>query len=179
MQAVGGTGPQGDGGQRLELAINALRARIDEEFRIAERLDSKIRQAFALVAALFAVAQTVAFGGFTQSNVSGDDRLVIVALTVLAAIALAQTAHKVVDAEDLRGEKDIDPGYIETWARDCDDEEFAKQMVVHLRQVADRRAENNAERAALYTEDRGVLFWARWTLILTGVEILFAVILRV
>ena len=53
------TGRGGAGGKDLDQAISTLRARVDEEFRIAERLDSKARQAFALAAGFFAVVQTV------------------------------------------------------------------------------------------------------------------------
>jgi type VI protein secretion system component VasK len=168
-----------DAASRLGLAIEALRARIDEEFRITERLDTKARQAFALAAAVFAVGQTVAFGSFAAGNVVRSERVAILILAVMAALALALTAHKVADAEDLRRERDIDPSAIERWARERDDEMFAREMVVHLREVADRRAANNEKRAQVYSGHRGVLYFVRWTLILTGVELLLALVFRI
>lgn len=97
-------------------------------------------------------------------------------MALIAATLLGVTAHRVADAEDLQPEKDIDPGHIEAWARDENDEAFAQEMIVHLRAVADRRAENNDTRAARYAR---VLFFVRWTLILTGVEALLALALRI
>ena len=40
--------------------MDALKASADQEFNIAERLSAKARQAFALAAGFFVVAQTVA-----------------------------------------------------------------------------------------------------------------------
>lgn len=167
-----------DSGARLDLAITALRARVDEEFRITERLDSKARQAFALAGGGFAIAQTVAFGSFGQDQIHDAARYLTLGLAIIAGVALTLTAHKLTDAEDLRPEKDIEPAAIERWARERDDAMFAKEMIVHLREVADRRAASNAGRAELYSGHRGVLFWTRWTLILTGAELIFAIIFR-
>jgi hypothetical protein len=174
VEGAGGTGTQDELPARLGLAIAALRARVEEEFRISERLDVKARQAFALSAALFAIAQTIAL----NKEVAGTEQVLLAVLALCAVATLGMTAQKLVASEELRREKDIDPAVIEEWARDTDDELFAQNMVVHLREVAERRAENNESRARLYNEGRGVIFWTRWTLILTGVELLFAVILR-
>jgi hypothetical protein len=177
LDVLEGAGDDGNS-SRLDLAIAALRARVDEEFKITERLDSKSRQAFALAGGGFAIAQTVAFGSFGQAQVDGAARFVTLGLAAIAAIFLTLTAHRLTDAEELRPEEDIDPSKIEEWARDLNDEDFAKHMVVHLRVVAERRAASNERRAEYFNGHRGVLFWSRWTLLLTGAELIFAIVFR-
>jgi hypothetical protein len=158
-------------GHRFDLAIGALRAQIDEEFRISERLDGKARQAFALAAAFFAVTQTVAFRG----SLSPEERIAILIVAVPAAILLLVTATAVANLEDLRREKDIEPRAIQEWASEHDDMQFARTMIVHLREVADRRVESNTHRSALYAK---VATRTRWSLILAAVELLLAMVMR-
>jgi len=54
---AGGSGPDLGGAGKV---VDALKASADQEFNIAERLSAKARQAFALTAGFFIVAQTVA-----------------------------------------------------------------------------------------------------------------------
>lgn len=159
----------------LELAVFALRARIDEEFKITERLDTKGRQMFALAAGFFVVAQAVTFGAFRQQHVSGARLLVLAALAGLAVIALAACGHLLANAEEPDKQTDIDPRAIEAWARDLDDEGFAQHLVVHLREVAVARASVNARRAARYGRLESA---ARFALIIAAVEIGFAIAFR-
>lgn len=161
--------------KRIELAVAALRDRIDEEFRITERLDAKGRQLFALAAGFFAVGQAVAFGSFHAAAVHGIKLGVIALLAGLALGGLVIAGHRLANAEEPAPEEDIDPGKIEEWARDRDDEEFGPLLVVHLRAVADARTASNKKRVARYG---GIESMARWTLIVTGCELVLAIIFR-
>lgn len=160
---------------RIGLAIEALRARVVEEFQISERLDSKGRQVFALAAAFFAVAQTVAFGSFRVAQVTGAERVGIATLGLCAAVALLVTGHRLANSEEPQSEQDIGPSKIEEWARTVDDNEFGRLLIVHLREIADRRTASNKRRVARY---RMIESMARVALVLTGTEIIFAVASR-
>src|SRR4051794_36183298 len=157
LDLLKGAGDESSTGSRLDLAIAALRARVDEEFRITERLDSKARQAFTLAGGGFAIAQTVAFGSFGQAQIHDAARFATLGVAIIAAIALTLTAHKLTISEDLRREVDVDPAAIERWARELDDKEFGRRMVVQLRSVAERRHASNEQRAELYRGHSGVL----------------------
>ncbi len=172
---------QGDGEKpevpgRLDLAIDVLRARVDEEFSITERLDAKGRQVFGLCAAFFAVAQAVAFSAFRAADVTTGDRWLIAGCATVAALGLLITGHRLVNGEEPRTEIDLEPSQIEEWARDKSDEEFAQLLVVHLRRVADARHDSNETRAANYMQ---IEFAGRWSLILTTLEIIVAVACRI
>jgi hypothetical protein len=161
----------------LQLAINALRARVDEEFRVAERLDSKQRQAFGLAAALFAVAQTVAFGSFESGSLDGAKRAIIVAAAVVAALVLVIVMHRLRNAEDLHDEDDVLPEAIVDWCNEADADGYvAVRLIREFSEVARRRAASNKVRSDAY--DR-VAEAARWSLIATGTELLIAVLLRI
>ncbi len=82
---TGGVGPDiGSAGK----IVDALMASADQEFNIAERLSAKARQAFALAAGFFVVAQTVAFGGFEATKLSAYEARWTIALAIVAVVAL-------------------------------------------------------------------------------------------
>jgi hypothetical protein len=161
---------------RVGLAIDLLRARIAEEFQITERLDAKGRQAFALAAAFFAVAQTVSFSAFRAAQLAGIERLGIAVLGAAAALALLLTGNRVANSEEPQPEVDIEPAVVEEWARNEDDEQFGRLLLVHLREIADRRHESNERRVKRYEllESR-----ARLALVLTAAEMILAIACRV
>jgi hypothetical protein len=179
---VGGRAAEhaGEGGgsaDDLEQAIAVLRARMDEEFRVSERLDSKQRQAFALASVFFAVVQTVAFGSFAQSNLHTTQRAIIGALAVLAGMVLIVVMHKLNNAEELHAEDDIRPEAIVAWCNEADGPGYvAARLVGELSDVARRRSNSNKERARNYDS---VANAARWSLIATGVELIVAIALRI
>ncbi len=170
----------GDGGgsaNDLEQAIAVLRARMDEEFRISERLDSKQRQAFALASVFFAVVQTVAFGSFAQGNLHTAQRAIIGGLAVVAGLVLVVVMHRLNDAEELRPEDDLRPEAVVNWCNEADSPGYvATRLVGELSDVARRRANSNKVRAGNYDS---VANAARWSLIVTGVELLVAIALRI
>lgn len=164
-------------GGDLGHAITVLRARVDEEFRISERLDAKSRQAFALSALFFGVVQTVAFGSFAEDSVNGTERVFLLAAVVVAGVALATVAHRLTGGEELQEEADIVPDAIVGWCNEAgDDPEYvSSRLVRELGRVARERTENNATRGRNYDV---VVVATRWTLILSGVELAFAIVAR-
>jgi hypothetical protein len=172
--------PAGGGSGDLAQAIAVLRARIDEEFRIAERIDTKQRQSFAFAAGFFAVAQTVAFGGFAQSGFGQADRAIVAIAAVAAGFFLIVVAHRLNNGEELQPEDDLRPESIVEWANEAEDaadpEYLQARLVSELARVARERTTANKQRARRY--DR-VAWAARASLIATGVELLVAIALRV
>jgi hypothetical protein len=165
--------PPGASRSDLDLAVAVLRARVDEEFKIAERLDTKSRQAFALAAGFFVIAQTLAFG----SGVDGNERYIVGALALIAAVVLVVAGHRLADAEETRRETDIKPDMIVEWCNTATDDDYVVVNVVsNMRDVANDRHANNDERKRLY--DR-VASATRWSLIWTAVELVVAIVVRI
>ena len=170
-------GHGGAGSADLDQAINVLRARVDEEFRIAERLDSKQRQAFALAAGFFAVVQTVAFGSFSGDSVTTTERVVLGVLALLAGLAVMLTGHKLTEGEELQPEDDISADALVRWCNEADGEDYvAVRIVSRLSAVATSRHESNKTRARKVDAVHDA---TRVALILAGVELVFAVLFRI
>lgn len=150
---------------------------MDEEFRITERLSSKARQVFALVAGFFAVIQTIAFGTFGRDTVSSPERAVLLALAIAAGVCVAWVARRVATSEELLPESDIPPEKIVEWAEQgqSDPEYVRTHLVANLASVARKRSDNNEVRAKRYDEVESA---ARWALILVSVELIVAVVAR-
>lgn len=168
----------GDGGRDLSNALTVLRARVDEEFRVAERLDAKARQAFALAAGFFAVVQTVAFGSYQSGGINSDERIWLLGVVIFAGLALVNVAHKLRTSEELRPEADINPEAIIEWWDEApaDDPDYVSlQLLRELARVARERADSNRARQTHYD---GVAAAARLALIVAGVELLTAIIVR-
>ncbi|HEX8743597.1 MAG TPA: hypothetical protein VF712_10730 [Thermoleophilaceae bacterium] len=170
-----GTSAGEGGGKELGHALDVLRARVDEEFRISERLDAKSRQAFALAAFFFAVVQTVAFGAFAQDDVRSLERVFLLAAAVFAGAALAKVAHRVTHGEDLQVESDLDPPAIVEWLRQNPDG-VSEQLIVELSETAPDRTANNEIRGRNFD---GVVDATRLALILAGVELFVAIAVRI
>lgn len=170
--------PAGHGGASssdLEQAIGVLRARVEEEFRVAERLDSKQRQAFALAAGFFAVVQTVAFGSFQDVGTPGRVLLGIVALA--AGLAVLVTGRRLTDGEELQPEDDVSSEALVRWCNEADGPDYvAVRIVSRLSTVARNRHESNKARALRVDAVQNA---TRWALILAGVELVFAVLFRI
>jgi len=175
LEVLQGDGNPEDRRHRLDLAIEVLRARVEQEFQISERLDAKGRQAFGLVAAIFAVAQAVTFGGFRAGMLSGTELIMLAVLAGIAAVLVGLTGSRLSDSEETQGEQDIRPEEIETWAREKDDQGFSQKLVVELRDVAEKRHGGNETRRIRYER---LAFVARWALIMTAVEMLFGIAFR-
>lgn len=172
------TSGAGGGCEDLVQAITFLRGRIDEEFRISERLDSKSRQAFALAAGFFAVVQTVTFGSFAQSSITSAERVVLLVAALLAGLAVAAVAHKLTHGEELQDERDVKPDSVVGWVEEADPDD-AEHVLVRLlsglREVAESRTENNKIRERNY---KTVATATQVALIMAGVELITALTVR-
>jgi dihydroorotase-like cyclic amidohydrolase len=76
----------------LSALLDVLKAAVQREDVIADRLDGKTRQLLALVGVLFAIVQTVAFGSFRQGAIGTHERVAIIALGFAAIGLLALAA---------------------------------------------------------------------------------------
>ena len=81
----------GGGGGPSDAAklVDSLKSSAEQEFQIAERLSTKSRHAFALAAAVFTIAQTVAFGNFEADRLSTADKRAMIACAIASVLALA------------------------------------------------------------------------------------------
>lgn len=172
----GTTATGGDGD--LDNAIAVLRARVDEEFRITERLDSKSRQAFALATGFFAVVQAVAFGALAQSSVNGGEKAVLLTATVLAGLSVLNVAHRLANGEETLEEADVKPEAIAGWFGEAGAEpgSVSRHLVIELSVMARARTDNNTIRATNYGKVAAAM---RLSLILTGVELVAAISVRI
>ena len=119
----------------LDHAIGVLRARVEEEFRVTERLDSKSRQAFALAAGFFVIAQTVAFGSF--GSVNGTESVLVGSAAIFAALAVLVTGHHLATGEELQEVRDLRPDAVVDWCKEATDDEYVSaRIVTNLRDVA-------------------------------------------
>jgi hypothetical protein len=170
------TGGGGHHEADLAQAITLLRARIDEEFQVSNRLDSKQRQAFALATAFFAIVQTVAFGAMDTNGVTQDERILIGLTGVVAGAFVVWVATRLIEAESLKSEDDVKPeaivGWYETATKPTD---FAGHAVQELRVVAERRRDSNKVRADRVRDVQGA---AALALVFTGVELLAALVVK-
>lgn len=178
IRRIGGQPPpqKSDAGD-LDQAITALRARMDEEFRITERLSSKARQVFALTAGFFAVIQTIAFGTFGRDTVNSTERATLLVIAIVAGASVAWVARRVTSSEELLDETDVSPDKIAEWTEKgrSDPEYVRTHLVSNLAVVARKRSDNNKVRAERYDEVENA---ARWALIITSVELIVAVVVR-
>lgn len=110
MPQTGGTsGPPEDAGR----VVDTLRASAEQELTIAERLSSKARQAFALAAGVFVVAQTVAFGSFQPDNISDREQDWMIGLAIGAVAMLALAAFATIKADATVDSRDLPLGKLE------------------------------------------------------------------
>jgi hypothetical protein len=151
--------------------IDALRARVDEEYRLMERLDTKARQSFALVAAFFALVQTVAFDAFGEAATAG--RLILAGLAIAAALSGLVVGHHLRNEEELQPEPALEPDRILQWWEEANSENYvAVRLARGLEVEANKRYANYLKKTRLYkTLDSR----ARLALILTSLELLGAI----
>jgi hypothetical protein len=169
-----GSGPDpGDAGK----VVDALKASVDQEFSIAERLSAKARQSFALAAGVFVVAQTVAFGGFASAKLSGAEQHVMIWLAIGAVVALALAvgftlkADATYDSRDLPLEKledDLNAAY-------SGDHEVLGRLGGYYLGVVRSRRKANASRRKWYSRTRGAVVLS---LAATVAELVFSLVSR-
>jgi len=161
----------------LDNALGVLRERVEAEFRITERLDAKCRQAFALAAAAFTVAQASAFTSFGQAEVSTLERLMILLTALMAAAALGLTAIRLQRSEKPQAEKALDPRTVVELCRTAVEPGIVTAgLVWNLGELGAKRVEGNERRIEL---TRAVASAAQATFAISGIELMVALITRV
>ena len=96
----------------LRLALDLLRDLADQEFRRTERSTSRGRQAVALAAGFFAVAQTVAFSASATTAISSSETEALVWLAGIAAVTLTAGAVLLLLSEKGRTIANLSPALI-------------------------------------------------------------------
>jgi hypothetical protein len=170
--ASGGGGP-GDAGK----IIDALRSSAEQELTIAERLASKARQAFALGAGVFVVAQTVAFGNFDVKNISTREQHWIIGLAIAAVAVLGIAAVATLKADSTATSGDLPLDKLENDLNDAyeGDQEVVGRLGGYYLGVVQTRRDANATRRRWYSR-------ARWivtaSLFVTIGELIVALVFR-
>lgn len=143
------TGGSGAGPGDAAKVVDVLAASAEQEFNLAERLSAKARQAFGLAAGVFTVSQTVAFGGFQSSKLSGSETHWIIRLAIAAVLTLAAAAFATVKADALVDSRDLPLARLEddlnaAYAGDAD--VLGRLGSYYLGVVRTRRTANDARR---------------------------------
>jgi cytochrome c biogenesis protein CcdA len=157
--------------------VDALRASADQEFAIAERLAGKARQAFALGAGVYVVAQTVAFGNFEATKLSSREQHWIIYLAILAVLVLGVAALATIKADAPVDSRDLPLTDLATElnaAYDGDPDVVGRLGGYYLGVVRSRRGAN-AERRRWYAWARGLV---SASLVVTTAELIFALLAR-
>ena len=166
---------QGQGGGDLDheegLAVDAARAAIEQEFKIAERLDAKSRNQLAVIAGFFAVAQSAAAitlrATFDATRSGYLVALLIVAaisggIAILAVLLLHLKAWRLQDEEDVAPE-----GLREMLAAARDPgRDFAADLMEHYADILTTRRGNNRKRVSTIDSARPWVIVAAMTTLL-------------
>lgn len=158
--------------------VDALKAAAEQEFQIAERLAAKARQAYALAAGVFVIAQTVAFGAFQAKHLDGARPAIIVVFAIIAVAGLGWATYKVLAADDVQPSGDLEPEALMDLVNDAyeHDENVLGKLAGAYSGVLTTRREANDVRRTAYKETRTAV---GWSLIATGVELFVALLLRI
>jgi hypothetical protein len=171
-----GSAGSGGGASDAERAIEILRGRIDEEFRISERYDAKGRQLFTVAAGFYAAVQAVAFAAFGTEHLASEARLAVLVCAFGAGLVLIVVGQRLANAEAPLKEADIPPEDLVAWLESEETEEqVLLRQVGALATVAKSRAAKNAERKTTF---EAIDVAVRWSLIASGVELLLALTVR-
>lgn len=161
----------------LAHALAVLRERLEHEFNVTERLDSKSRQAFALAASSFVVAQASAFASFGAAAVTSSERVVMLVTALLAGAALAFVSLRLYESERTRPEENVSPKAIREWCRvNAVPGMVSAHLVWALSEVAQHRIASNASRHA---QTERVHAATRLTLALSGLVLVVAMSTRI
>jgi hypothetical protein len=152
--AGGGSGP-GDAGK----IVDALKSSADQELTIAERLASKARQAFALGAGVFVVAQTVAFGNFDVEKISTREQHWIIGLAIAAVIVLGVAAIATLKADSTAPSGDLPLDKLEHDLNEAyeGDQEVLGRLGGYYLGVVQTRREANTTRRKWYGRARWIV----------------------
>jgi hypothetical protein len=157
--------------------LDVLRASADQEMTIAERLSGKARQAFALAAAVFTISQTVAFGNFDASQLSGHEKHWMILLAIVAVVALGFAVFSTIKADVTVDSRDLPLAALEDDlnAAYAGDPDVIGRLGSYYLGVVKTRRDANAVRRAWYTRTRIVV---SISLVATLSELIFALVAR-
>lgn len=167
----------GGGHEDAATIVDALKSSSEQELTIAERIATKARQAFALGAGVFVVAQTVAFGNFDANKISTHDQhlIIILAIVAVAVLALAGVATIKADSTVPSGDLPLDDLAKDLNAAYEGDEEVVGRLGTYYLGVVRTRRAANVTRIKWYRQ-------ARWAVLLslaaTTAELIFSLVAR-
>jgi hypothetical protein len=149
--------------EQMRLVVDAARAAIDQEFKIAERLDAKARNQIAVGGAWYALVQaaaSIAIKNYLDHG--GNTPLFAWVLTLAAAgaVALGFAIAYSYSVWKLRDEKEITPDGLEAMAESAKDPgaNMLDLFTRHYRFVLWHRRQNNKDRAESFK--RSIPWWA-------------------
>ncbi len=157
--------------------MDALKGSSDQELTIADRLAGKARQAFALGAGVFVVAQTVAFGNFDARNLSTTEQQWIIGLAIAAVVALgiAGIATLKADAPEASGDLPLAKLEDDLNAVYEGDPDVVGRLAEYYLGIVRTRREANKRRRTSYVWARGFVVLS---LLTTVGELIYALIAR-
>jgi hypothetical protein len=172
--------PAGGGQGPVDAAkiVDVLKASADQELTIADQLSTKARQAFALGAGVFVVAQTVAFGNFDAKKISTREQHWIIALAIFAVLILGLAAIATLRADSTVVSGDLPLSKLEgdlNAAYAGDGDVVGRLGEYFLGVVRSRRAANSTRRS-WYGKARLAV---AASLLATTAELVFALIARI
>jgi hypothetical protein len=139
--------------------VDSLRSSADQELTIADRVGGKARQAFALAAGVFVVAQTVAFGSFDAKNISSHEQHWMLGLAIGAVVLLGSAAFATIkaDATVSSGDLPLDKLEVDLNAAYDGDTEVTGRLGGYYLGVVKSRRQANVTRRLWYRRARLVV----------------------
>lgn len=155
-------GDQQERTQALQEVVNVGRAAVDEEFRVAERLDAKARGQVTLAGQWFAIVQAVSAVAFAMSGADGR-LLVLVGLTALVGgVLVAATFVRSSRVWNVREEGALAPAGILTLKGRVQESggEALEEAITHYASLLQDRRRSNKKRADALEEAETLWKWA-------------------
>lgn len=158
--------------------IEAGRGALEEEFQLAQRLDTKIQYQIAVTAGWFAVTQTFAAAVLNRAEAPRFWIIVVIVLGVLAVLTLYHALRATFEVWRLRPDKGVSSEHLRNWtnrAHQHDDPQVAGELAKEYAVLLDQRRANNDTRAgALQTS----FWWCGVAASVIGIEFIAALGVR-
>ena len=140
--------PPAADGVDLSLVLQAAQSAVDQEFRISERLDAKIRSQIGSAAVWFAIVTGISGAIFTRAKPVSDAYVdVIIAFALLAVLLLVVASYFAYGVWQLRDEKEIAPAALFEMTAAAHEGDLDEKLVQQYASILARRRENNKTRA--------------------------------
>ena len=160
----------------LSMVVETARAAVEQEFQIAERLDSKARNQMAVSGTWYAVVSAIAGLALRAQLDSGANNLLFAAIVVTAgagAVCLIVALFFSYGVWRLRTETEVTHEGLSEMLADARDPsvDVAEKLVEHYRALLAHRRANNKERSAAFA--RSVDWWIA-AVVLALIELVLA-----